>query len=288
MAINTNMAAIFSITFTGSCITIFINIVIISLILRKRQLWKTRFYIIANLAVSDIITLFTLVSIVLTRVLTGPFKEITMFIIISKVICLTSRITSLLTLVFLAVDRYIAVRYSLRYQMILTKKKTCFVLAAVWLFSFSISGMTWIKVSGYYKHKRNILITLAVFRVTTSALLLTLSKYTNTIRKKHINSIEKRTKYFGVTKEKLGILKALKKSLEDSFKLYIATVFVQIAATIASVTNMLLSKNRYGFQVIMILLLQMIDVIVLAISQSDIRKALQRLFKKNRVEPLHK
>ena len=193
---------------------------------------------------------------------------------------------SLLTLVFLAFDRYIAVRYSLRYQMILTKKKTCFALAAVWFFSFSISGMTWINVSGYYKHKRNILITLAVFRVTTSALLLTLSRYTNTIRKKHINSIEKRTKYFGVTKEKLDILKALKKSLEDSFKLYIATVFVQIAATIASVTNMLLSKNRYGFQAIMILLL--IDVIVLAISQSDIRKALQRMFKKNRVEPLPK
>ena len=227
-AINTYVqTAIFSLIFTGSCITIFVNIVIISLILRKRQF-------------------------------------------------------------FLAVDRYIAVRYSLRYQMILTKKKTCFVLAAVWLFSFSISGMTWIKVSGYYKHKRNILITLAVFRVTTSAPLFTLSKYTNTIRKKHINSIEKRTKYFGVTKEKLDILKALKKSLEDSFKLYIATVFVLIAATIASVTNMLLSKNRYGFQVIMILLLQMIDVIVLAISQSDIRKALQRLFKKNRVEPLPK
>ena len=287
MAINTYVqTAIFSLTFTGSCITIFINIVIISLILRKRQLWKTRFYIIANLAVSDIITLLVLVSIGSARVLTGCFKEIITFIVISKVTSLTSRITSLLTLIFLAVDRHFAVRYSLRYQMILTKKKTCFALAAVWFFSFSISGMTWINVSGYYKHKRNILITLAVFRVTTSALLLTLSRYTNTIRKKHINSIEKRTKYFGVTKEKLDILKALKKSLEDSFKLYIATVFVQIAATIASVTNMLLSKNRSGFQAIMILLL--IDVIVLAISQSDIRKALQRMFKKNRVEPLPK
>ena len=286
MAINTNMAAIFSITFTGSCITIFINIVIISLILRKRQLWKIRFYIIANLAISDIITLFTLVSIVLTRVLTGPFKEITMFIIISKVICLTSRITSLLTLVFLAFDRYIAVRYSLRYQMILTKKKTCFVLAAVWFFSLSISGMAWIKVSHYYKYQRNLFITLAVFRVTTSVLLLTLSKYTNTIRKKHINIIRSRKKYFGVTKEKLDILKTLKKSLEDSFKLYIATVFVLIAATIAGIADMVLSEYRFGLQVIMILFLHVIDVIVLVISQSDIRKTLKRTFNKIKVEPL--
>ena len=109
MGINTNMAAIFFVTFTGSCITIFANIVIISLILRKRQLRKIQFYIIANLAISDITTLLMLVSIVLTRVLTDLFKEITMFIVISKVICLTSRITSLLTLVFLAFDRYIAV-----------------------------------------------------------------------------------------------------------------------------------------------------------------------------------
>ena len=85
MGINTNMAAIFFVTFTGSCITIFANIVIISLILRKRQLRKIQFYIIANLAISDITTLLMLVSIVLTRVLTDLFKEITMFIVISKV-----------------------------------------------------------------------------------------------------------------------------------------------------------------------------------------------------------
>ena len=85
MGINKNMAAIFFVTFTGSCITIFANTVIISLILRKRQLWKIRFYIIANLAISDITILLMLVSIVLTRVLTDLFKEITMFIVISKV-----------------------------------------------------------------------------------------------------------------------------------------------------------------------------------------------------------
>ena len=285
MGINTNMAAIFSVTFTGSCITIFANIVIISLILRKRQLWKIRFYIIANLAVSDIITLLTLVSIVLARVLTDLFKEITMLIITSKVICLTSRITSLLTLVFLAFDRHIAVRYSLRYQIILTKKKTCFVLAAVWFFSLSISGMNWI-VSSYQKYQRNLFITLAVFRVTTSVLLLTLSKYTNTIRQKHINIIRRRKKYFGVTKEKLDILTTLKKSLEESFKLYIATVFVLIAATIAGIADMVLSEYRFGLQVIMILLLHVIDVIVLAISQGDIRKALKRMFIKIKIEPL--
>ena len=286
MGINTNMAAIFSVTFTGSCITIFANIVIISLILRKRQLRKIQFYIIANLAISDITTLLMLVSIVLTRVLTDLFKEITMFIVISKVICLTSRITSLLTLVFLAFDRYIAVRYNLRYQIILTKKKKSFALAKVWFFSWSISGMNWINISGYCKYQRNVFITLAVFRVTTSVLLLTLSKYTNTIRKKHMNIIGRRKKYFGVTKEKLDILKTLKKSLEESFKLYIATVSVLIAATIAGIADMVLSEYRFGLQVIMILLLHVTEVIVLAISQGDIRKALKRTFNKIKVEHL--
>ena len=101
-----------------------------------------------------------------------------------------------------------------------------------------------------------------------------------------MNIIGRRKKYFGVTKEKLDILKTLKKSLEESFKLYIATVSVLIAATIAGIADMVLSEYRFGLQVIMILLLHETEVIVLAISQGDIRKALKRTFNKIKVEHL--
>ena len=102
-----------TIFFTGSCITIFANIVLIALILWKRQLWQVRFYIISNLAVSDIMTLLTLASIAVRRIYQGNYiahdTEVNTSFIVPRVIGLASHISSLLTLVFLAFDRYIAV-----------------------------------------------------------------------------------------------------------------------------------------------------------------------------------
>ena len=106
------------------------------------------------------------------------------------------------------------------------------------------------------------------------------------LRKKHINNIVTRNNYFGVAKEKLDILKSLKRSLEDSYKLYIATVLVLIAATITGIVEMASSEVYHEIQFIMIMLLHVVDVIVLALSQNDIRKALKYKQNINRVSPI--
>ena len=76
----------------------------------------------------------------------------------------------------------------------------------------------------------------------------------------------------------------MKQSLEESSNLYIATVLVQIASTITGIIEMVLSEFRSEIQIIM--LLHMVDVIVLALSQGDTRKALKYTPNKNRVSPL--
>lgn len=83
---------------------------------------------------------------------------------------------------------------------------------------------------------------MTVIPVIISALLLTLSKYTKMLRKKHINNIVTKKKYFGDAKEKLDILKPLKRSLEESCMLYITTVLVLIATTITGILEMALSE----------------------------------------------
>ena len=290
MMINKQLIATASIFLSGSCITIFANIVIILLILRKRQLRHIRFYIIASLAVADIITLLMLIIMVFKIILhdSSEFAEnqISTFFVMPKVIGLASHISSLLTLAFLAFDRYIAVQHSLSYPKILTKKKMIITMVTIWLFSLSISGMNWINVSIYFEYHRNLFITLTIFRVITSALLLTLSRHTNMMRKKHMNQIKRKKEYFGVAKEKLDILKTLKRSLEESFKLYIATVVVLVASTIAGIVEMVLSEYYFKIDIIMILLLHIVDVIVLALSQGDIRKSLKYIHNKNRVTPM--
>ena len=290
MAEKKNYTPTFAIFLIGCFITIFANFVIIVLILRKRQLRHTRFYIIANLAVADIITLLMLASIVIRGIFQNyhiPLDiEVNIHFIVPRVIGLASRISSLLTLVFLAFDRFIAVQYSLKYQAILTKKRMLVVLVAIWLFSLTISGINWINVSIYFEYHHNLFITLTVIRVIISVLLLTLSKYTKMLRKKQINNIVTKREYFGIAKEKLDILKSLKRSLEDSCKLYIATVLVLIASTITGIVEMASSEFYHEIQLIMIMLLHVVDVIVLALSQHDIRKALKYKHKKNRVNPV--
>ena len=290
MTKNKELIATASIFLSGSCITIFANIVIILLILRKRQLWHIRFYIIASLAVADIITLLMLIIMVFKIIfhvsVESVENQIRTFFVIPKVIGLASHISSLLTLAFLAFDRYIAVQHILSYQKILTKKRMIIIMVTIWLFSLSISGMNWINVSIYFEYHRNLFITLTVFRVVTSVLLLTLSKHTNIMRKKHMNQIKRKKEYFGVAKEKLDILKTLKRSLEESFKLYIATVVVLVASTIAGIVQMVVSDYFFEIDIIMMLLLHIVDVIVLALSQGDIRKTLKYMHNKNRVAPM--
>lgn len=290
MTKNKELIATASIFLSGSCFTIFANIVIILLILRKRQLWHIRFYIIASLAVADIITLLMLIIMVfkiIFRVSAESVEnQISTFFVIPKVIGLASHISSLLTLAFLAFDRYIAVQHILSYQKILTKKRMIIIMVTIWLFSLSISGINWINVSIYFEYHRNLFITLTVFRVVTSVLLLTLSKHTNIMRKKHMNQIKRKKEYFGVAKEKLDILKTLKRSLEESFKLYIATVVVLVASTIAGIVQMVVSDYFFEIDIIMMLLLHIVDVIVLALSQGDIRKTLKYMHNKIRVAPM--
>ena len=290
MTKNKELIATASIFLSGSCFTIFANIVIILLILRKRQLWHIRFYIIASLAVADIITLLMLIIMVFKIIFhvsaESVENQISTFFVIPKVIGLASHISSLLTLAFLAFDRYIAVQHSLSYQKILTKKRMIIIMVTIWLFSLSISGMNWINVSIYFEYHRNLFITLTVFRVITSVLLLTLSKHTNIMRKKHMNQIKRKKQYFGVAKEKLDILKTLKRSLEESFKLYIATVVVLVASTIAGIVQMVVSDYFFEIDIIMMLLLHIVDVIVLALSQGDIRKTLKYMNNKIRVAPM--
>ena len=287
---NKQLIAAVSIFLSGSCITIFANIVIILLILRKRQLRHIRFYIIASLAVADIITLLMLIIMVFQLILYDSSKsienQISIFFVIPNIIGVASHISSLLTLAFLAFDRYIAVQHSLSYQKVLTKKKMIIIMVTIWLFSLSISGMNWINVSIFFEYHRNLFITLTVFRVITSVLLLILSKHTNMMRKKQMNQIKRKKEYFGVAKEKLDILKTLKQSLEESFKLYIATVVVLVASTIAGIVEMVLSDYFFEIEITMMLLLHVVDVIVLALSQGDIRKTLKYIHNKNRVAPV--
>lgn len=291
---------IISILLCGLCITILANMVIVLLIIWKRYLRRVRFYIIANLAVTDIIYLLLMITTAAKIIVNNgctPYVDITRKgSVISAVISLASRFSSLFTAAFLASDRYIAVQYSSRYRTILTKKKMIFIQAIIWFLSFILSGMNWINVSEVSNYYRNRLIIVTLLRIIIYVLILMISKYTSIKMKSLLNEIKRENGNLRISREKTEILRTLKKSLDESFILYIVTAFVLFAGTINRIVEIVLSNNflvvsqhSIIVKIVMGLLLNVIEVVALALSQGEIRKALKQTFSipwKTRVEPL--
>ena len=135
-----------------SVLPITVYAIILILIMRKKKLHQVRFYIIANLAFADIASLLILFSVMIISLYNGrQLKENVDSIsaVIAKSIGFTLYVNSILTTIFLAIDRYIAVKYNFHYQSILSKRRIIFVLIISWLLSAISSGVVWVNVSVY-------------------------------------------------------------------------------------------------------------------------------------------
>ena len=106
-----------------------------------------------------------------------------------------------------------------------------------------------------------------------SVLLLSISKYTMNIRKRHIRETEKRQNYFGIERERLDILRVIKKSLTDSFKLDLAAVVVMTILTSISIIELFINKSMISVRIFFVLILHIIDVAVVGSTQHEIRNA---------------
>ena len=81
-------------------------------------------------------------------------------------------INSIFTTAFLGFDRYVAVRYSLRYETILTKMKVFLFLFCIWIVSIIPAGIQWVNVNTFSDYHLHLLITLSSLSFTTSDLVL--------------------------------------------------------------------------------------------------------------------
>lgn len=248
-------------------VVIIFNIIIIILITRRKQLQCIRFYILVNLSVVDTITLVFAIIGFITRFVTGAEN----FNLIRVIFGVSAFFNSLLTTAFLAIDRYIAVRYSLRYETMLTNRRMFFILAFIWLLSSLRIGLQWIDVPTNTDFWRRLFIILPVLCIPLSTLLLGLSRYTNNIRKSYIKEIEKRRIYFGIESEKRDILRALKNSLKDSFKFYISTIIIILVIAIMSIIEVAQCQYYIKIKLFLILSHHMVNLINVALTQREIK-----------------
>ena len=264
-----------------SIIPICTNVGVVALVIKKRQLQRVRFYIIANLSMVDSLTLLLLCL----GAIKGLHEDINFdenvespVNVTARIIATSAYINSLFTTAFLSFDRYIAVRWSLRHETILTKVRVTLVLCFIWIVSILLSGIQWINVKTYADYHLHIFITSSFLKVTTSTFILSASKYTNAVRKQHMTNIRKRLNYFGVAKEKFDRLKYLKSSLKDSFKLFISTVIIINLQTILGIIELFQSKYLFDIKLYVAFLMTITDLIVLSLTQTEIKYDLKRAF----------
>ena len=153
------------------------------------------------------------------------------------------------------------------------------VLIALWLLSVVIAGTEWLNDQIYFHYHRNRIILSILFRTIVSTVLLSIAKYTNNVRKRHIRTMEERQNYFGIEREKLDILKVIKRSLTDSFKLYIATVVVMTVLTSIAIIELSLNKSVISMRIFLVLILHIIDIVVIGSTQHEIRTEIKRTFR---------
>lgn len=235
------------------------------LIIGKRKLQQVRFYIVSNLTVANILTSLMVCATITKGLLNDyriefSFNDVCADIL--KTIGYIIYFNSVITTALLAIYKYVAVRYTFEYRTMLTKRKIIFIFSFSWLLLAALSSISWVNVSVYSGFYRNLTITLIILRFIVSFTLLGLSKYTYVVRKQHIKDIIRRNNYYGAEKEKFDRLKAIKSSLKDSFKFYIATVVIMGVLSAIGFVELIFSEFHFAIKLVVAMLSQVTDILV--------------------------
>ncbi|XP_078087297.1 alpha-1A adrenergic receptor-like [Mustelus asterias] len=115
------------------------NILVILSVAFNRHLQTTTNYFIINLAIADLLLSTTVIPFSATLEITGYWIFGRVFCDVWAAVDVLCCTASIMSLCAISIDRYIGVRYSLRYPSIVTERKAVLVVLGVWLLSIVIS-----------------------------------------------------------------------------------------------------------------------------------------------------
>nr|XP_056711495.1 alpha-1D adrenergic receptor [Euleptes europaea] len=115
------------------------NILVILSVACNRHLQTVTNYFIINLAIADLLLSTTVLPFSATLDVLGFWAFGRIFCDIWAAVDVLCCTASIMSLCIISVDRYIGVKYSLKYPTIMTEKKAVIILVVVWLLSMVIS-----------------------------------------------------------------------------------------------------------------------------------------------------
>ena len=250
---------------------------ILLIVIRRKKRDNQRFYMIGSISLADIVTIL-MADIIAAIAASNSESEMDWLRLIIWTIGGAAHLTSVLTNLFLSTDRFIAVRYCLTYHNIVTPRRVLFIMSINWFFALIIISLLTIRVSNRFRYSCTICMT--VFRVLVAILMIAISVYTSKTRKKHVESIQNRNKYFGIHQEKMDMLTSLKNSLTATFKLNIANVALALSQSVVDFLRSFPSTASMQVNVatlMLLLLLKLSNFIAIITTQKELRSEFHKL-----------
>ncbi|XP_031559443.1 5-hydroxytryptamine receptor-like [Actinia tenebrosa] len=118
-----------------TALIIIINTFVLVLVYKRKALRTVTNYVLCSLAVSDLLTgLFSIPIYLACNIIRKP--EICFW---SEIMLRLTSISTVLHLLMVTMDRYLAIIYSLRYHSLVTKKRAVLVLSVIWCVSLFVA-----------------------------------------------------------------------------------------------------------------------------------------------------
>uniref|UniRef100_A0A8C3SUW9 Melanocyte-stimulating hormone receptor n=1 Tax=Chelydra serpentina TaxID=8475 RepID=A0A8C3SUW9_CHESE len=254
------------------------NVLVVTAIIKNRNLHSPMYYFICCLAVSDMLvsvsnlveTLFMLLMehgvLVLQTSIVRQMDNV-----IDMMIC-SSVVSSLSFLGAIAVDRYITIFYALRYHSIMTMQRAVIIIAGIWVAS-TISSSIFI---AYYKNNAVILCLVGFF---LSMLILMVGLYIHMFslahhHAKNISSLQKKRTVHQMTSMKGAVTLTI---LLGVFFMCWGPFFLHLTLIVTCPKNPFCTCffNYFNLFLILIICNSVIDPLIYAFRSQELRKTLK-------------
>ncbi|XP_030437856.1 tubulin beta-3 chain [Gopherus evgoodei] len=254
------------------------NVLVVTAIIKNRNLHSPMYYFICCLAVSDMLvsvsnlveTLFMLLMehgmLVLQTSIVRQMDNV-----IDMMIC-SSMVSSLSFLGAIAVDRYITIFYALRYHSIMTMQRAVIIIVGIWVTS-TISSSIFI---AYYKNNAVILCLIGFF---LSMLILVVGLYIHMFslarhHAKNISSLQKKRTVHQMTSMKGAVTLTI---LLGVFFMCWSPFFLHLTLIVTCPKNPFCTCffNYFNLFLILIICNSVIDPLIYAFRSQELRKTLK-------------
>ena len=114
--------------------------------LLSREIRTAKHYFMFNLGIADILIAVLVIPFYLTHFVDHESKTLCQIGSMVDVLCCTS---SIISFTMISAERFVAVKYPLRYHTIVSRKRCLFVLTLAWTYSIAFSLASWIPVGKF-------------------------------------------------------------------------------------------------------------------------------------------